>query len=103
MSRHVSITSYLIKQKKDFATDRYEEEMKKELSKMIREEIGAIASFKQACIVKKLPKTRSGKILRGTMRKIADSQEYPVPSTIDDPAILGEVEKALQRLGYAKK
>jgi propionyl-CoA synthetase len=81
--------------------ERDEEEMKKELAKLIREEIGAIASFKQACIVKRLPKTRSGKILRGTMRKIADSQEYSIPSTIDDPAILGEIEEALKRIGYA--
>jgi propionyl-CoA synthetase len=70
---------------------------------MIREERGAIACFKQAVIVKQLPKTRSGKILRGTMRKIADSQEYSVPSTIDDPATLGEIEEALKRMGYAKK
>jgi propionyl-CoA synthetase len=71
--------------------------------KTIREEIGAIANFKQAVIVKRLPKTRSGKILRGTMRKIADGQEYSVPSTIDDPAILGEIEEALKRIGYANK
>jgi propionyl-CoA synthetase len=79
------------------------EELRQELVKMIREEIGAIACFKQAVIVKRLPKTRSGKILRGTMRKIADSKEYSVPSTIDDPAILGEIEEALNRIGYAKK
>jgi propionyl-CoA synthetase len=83
--------------------ERDEGELRQELVKMIREEIGAIACFKQAVIVKRLPKTRSGKILRGTMRKIADSKEYSVPSTIDDPAILGEIEEALNRIGYAKK
>lgn len=83
-------------------TERDEEELRLELVKMIREEIGAIANFKQAAIVKRLPKTRSGKILRGTMRKIADSQEYTTPSTIDDPAILGEMEEALKKMGYAK-
>jgi len=79
-----------------------EEEMKKELVSMIREEIGAIASFKQAVIVKRLPKTRSGKILRGTMRKIADSREFSMPSTIDDPVILDEIREALQKIGYAR-
>jgi len=79
-----------------------EEEIKQELVQMIRSEIGAIANFKQAAIVARLPKTRSGKILRGTMRKIADSREYSIPPTIDDPAILGEIEEALKRMGYAK-
>jgi propionyl-CoA synthetase len=78
-------------------------ELNSELVKMVREQIGAIASFKQSNIVARLPKTRSGKILRGTMRKIADGQQYRVPSTIDDPAILGEIEEALQDIGYAKK
>jgi propionyl-CoA synthetase len=54
-------------------------------------------------VVKRLPKTRSGKILRGTMRKIADGEPYSVPSTIDDPAILGEIEVALKSVGYPKK
>ncbi len=83
--------------------EREEGELQQELVKMIREEIGAIACFKQAVIVKQLPKTRSGKILRGTMRKIADGKEYSVPSTIDDPATLGVIEEALKRIGYAKK
>jgi len=52
--------------------------------------------------VKRLPKTRSGKILRGTMKKIADGAEYKVPATIDDPAILGEIGESLQRIGYAR-
>jgi propionyl-CoA synthetase len=79
-----------------------EEQLRQELARMIREEIGAIANFKQSAIVERLPKTRSGKILRGIMRKIADSKEYTIPSTIDDPAILGEIEEALKRIGYAK-
>jgi propionyl-CoA synthetase len=64
-----------------------------ELSHMIREQIGAIASFKNAMIVKRLPKTRSGKILRKTMRKMLDAEQYTVPSTIDDPAILDEIKE----------
>ena len=69
---------------------------------MLREKIGAIACFRESNCVARLPKTRSGKILRGTMVKIADSQEYKVPATIDDPAILDEIRDALQGLGYAK-
>ncbi len=83
--------------------NRDEADVKKELVKMIREEIGGIACFKEAAVVGRLPKTRSGKILRSTMRKIADGEAYTAPSTIDDPAILGEVETAMQRVGYAKK
>jgi propionyl-CoA synthetase len=79
------------------------DEIKKELIQMVREQIGAIASFKSVVIVARLPKTRSGKILRGTMRKIADGAEYSVPSTIDDPATLGEIEDALKTIGYAGK
>jgi propionyl-CoA synthetase len=75
----------------------------KELVDMIRDQIGAVAAFKQAVIVKRLPKTRSGKILRSTMRKIADGQEFTVPSTIDDPACLDEIEDAAKTLGYGKK
>ena len=77
--------------------------IQKELVQMIRDQIGAIACFKEASVVGRLPKTRSGKILRGTMRKIADGEQYRVPSTIDDPAILGEIETALKGIGYAKK
>lgn len=54
-------------------------------------------------MVKRLPKTRSGKIPRGAMRKIADSEPFAMPSTIDDPATLGEIEEALKKVGYAKK
>ena len=68
---------------------------------MIRERIGPVAAFKTALVVKRLPKTRSGKILRGTIQRIADCQEYKPPATIDDPATLGEIEEALRSAGYA--
>jgi propionyl-CoA synthetase len=74
-----------------------------DLVRMIREQIGAVAAFKQAMVVKRLPKTRSGKILRGTMRKIADGKDFQVPSTIDDPAVLDEIGEGLKVIGYAKK
>jgi len=77
-------------------------EIKKELIKMVREQIGAVASFKQATIVKRLPKTRSGKILRGVMRKISDGESYIVPSTIDDPDVLQEIGESFKSLGYGK-
>ena len=69
---------------------------------MVRERIGPVAAFKQATIVERLPKTRSGKVLRGTMRSIADRQPYSVPATIDDPAILDEITEALRRCGYGR-
>jgi propionyl-CoA synthetase len=72
-----------------------------ELVQMVRDQIGAVASFKEAVVVKRLPKTRSGKILRGTMRRIADGESYHIPSTIDDPAILEEIEEALKRIKFA--
>jgi len=62
---------------------------------MIREKVGPVASFKLAIVVKRLPKTRSGKVLRGTVRKIADNEPYKVPATIDDPTILDEIKKDL--------
>ncbi len=74
-----------------------------DLVNMVREQIGALACFKQAVIVKRLPKTRSGKILRATIRKITDGEAYQVPSTIDDPAILGEIEDAVGSIGLGKK
>ncbi|MEP3333695.1 propionate-CoA ligase PrpE [Sedimentitalea sp.] len=73
-----------------------------EVVKLVREKIGPVAAFKLAVVVDRLPKTRSGKILRGTMVKIADSETYKMPATIDDPAILDEIKEALQTIGYAK-
>jgi len=78
-------------------------EISQELVQMVRNEIGAIACFKLASVVKRLPKTRSGKILRGTMRKIANGEEYKIPSTIDDPAILSEIEIVIKEMGLGKK
>jgi propionyl-CoA synthetase len=69
----------------------------------VREQIGPVAAFKQACVVARLPKTRSGKILRGTMRKIADSEAYRTPPTIEDPGTLDEIRAALEAMGYAKQ
>jgi propionyl-CoA synthetase len=81
--------------------DRPEAELRRELIQRVREEIGPVAAFKLVAAVARLPKTRSGKILRGTMKSIADRKPHKVPATIDDPAILAEIEAALQRLGYA--
>lgn len=81
---------------------RAHEEIKADLVRMVRERIGPVAAFKKVAIVDRLPKTRSGKVLRATMRKIADGQEYRVPPTIDDPAILDEVTEALKSIGYAR-
>jgi propionyl-CoA synthetase len=69
---------------------------------MVRDRIGPVAAFKTATVVKRLPKTRSGKILRGTIQKIADNKEFKTPATIDDPATLSEMEEALNRIGFAK-
>jgi propionyl-CoA synthetase len=71
-----------------------------EAVQLVRDSIGPVAAFKTAAVVERLPKTRSGKILRGTMRRIADGEEYTTPATIDDPVILEEIEGALTRLGY---
>jgi propionyl-CoA synthetase len=73
-----------------------------ETVQLVRERIGPVAVFKQAVVVERLPKTRSGKILRGTMRRIADAEEYSTPATIDDPAILDEIASALERIGYGE-
>ena len=62
---------------------------------MVRDTIGPVAAFKTVIVIKRLPKTRSGKILRGTIRKIADNEEYKVPATIDDPVILTEIKEDL--------
>ncbi len=82
--------------------EREEDRVVPELVSLVRESIGPVAVFKQAALVKRLPKTRSGKVLRGTMRKIADGETYKVPPTIDDPAILDEITADLKRLGYPK-
>ena len=74
----------------------------KQCVKLVRDKIGPVAAFKLCTVVDRLPKTRSGKILRATMVKIADSAEFKMPATIDDPAILDEIRAALQPMGYAK-
>lgn len=79
-----------------------DEDLCQELIALVRKEIGAVAVFKLVAIVKRLPKTRSGKILRGTMRKIANGESYTAPATIDDPTILDEITTALKQLGYPK-
>jgi propionyl-CoA synthetase len=71
-----------------------------EVAALVRQRVGAIASLKSVLVVERLPKTRSGKILRGTMRSIADGEEYRMPATIDDPAILPEIAEALTKAGY---
>ena len=73
-----------------------------EVVQMVRNKIGPVAAFKLAVVVDRLPKTRSGKILRGIMVKIADGAEYKMPATIDDPAILDEIKTALHGIGYAQ-
>lgn len=81
--------------------DRPHDEITAECVKLVREKIGPVAAFKLALVVDRLPKTRSGKILRGTMVKIADDEAYKMPATIDDPAILDEIKVALREIGYA--
>lgn len=77
------------------------EEIITEAVRQIREQIGPVAAFKMATVVKRLPKTRSGKILRGTIQKIADNREFKIPATIDDPEILEEIKSALEGIGLA--
>ena len=74
--------------------------IEKQAVQLIRDKIGAVASFKFACVVPRLPKTRSGKILRATMRKVADAEPFKTPATIDDPAILDEIANALRAKGH---
>ena len=83
--------------------ERDHDEIVAELVQRVRERLGPVAAFRQACVVSRLPKTRSGKILRGTMRAIADGEAYKVPATVDDPEILPEIEVALGGLGYARE
>ena len=73
-----------------------------EVVQLVRQQIGPVAAFKLATVVKRLPKTRSGKILRATMQKIADGEDYKAPATIDDPEILDEITAALKTIGYPK-
>ena len=83
--------------------DRNPEDIVTEVIHLVRDKIGPVAAFKTATVVKRLPKTRSGKILRGTMRSIADKKDYKVPATIDDYAILDEIEESLGKIGYGRK
>jgi propionyl-CoA synthetase len=71
------------------------EELIREIVQLVRSQIGPVADFKHAVVVERLPKTRSGKVLRGTMQKIADHEDYKVPPTIDDASILFEIADAL--------
>jgi len=72
------------------------ETISKECVQLVRDKVGPVAAFKTVIVVKRLPKTRSGKVLRGTMRKIADKEDYKMPATIDDPDILIEITKNLK-------
>jgi propionyl-CoA synthetase len=81
---------------------RGESEIVRELVERVRDRIGPVASFKAATVVKRLPKTRSGKVLRGTMKRIADGTEWKMPATIDDPTILDEIAESLKTLGYPR-
>ena len=83
--------------------DRLGEDIVTELVERIRQQIGPVAAFKTALVVTRLPKTRSGKILRGTMKKIADGGTWTMPATIDDPVILEEITSALQGVGYPRQ
>jgi propionyl-CoA synthetase len=78
------------------------DEIVREVVQMVRDRIGPVASFRTATVVKRLPKTRSGKILRGTIQKIADNKEWKMPATIDDPVVFDEISEALGTIGYAK-
>ena len=74
-------------------------EIEKEIVALVRERLGPVAAFKLAITVARLPKTRSGKILRGTIKKIADGEPWTMPATIDDPAILDEIGSAMKERG----
>jgi len=81
--------------------DREVADIERDCVALVRQEIGPVAAFKTAIVVQRLPKTRSGKILRGTMSKICDSEAWKMPATIDDPAILDEITEAVVARGYA--
>jgi len=77
------------------------EQIRKELIQKVRDDIGPVAAFKSVAIVEKLPKTRSGKILRGTLRAIADNQSWTMPATIEDASVLDDITVSLRSLGFA--
>ena len=79
------------------------DEIAAELVQMVRKELGALACFRQCAVVKALPKTRSGKILRATIRKIADGEDFEIPSTIEDASVLTGITESARILGYGKK
>lgn len=81
---------------------RSDQEVVDEVVKLVRDTIGPVAAFKSCTVIQRLPKTRSGKILRGTMRKLADNEDFKMPATIDDPAILEEIGESLLKLGFGK-
>jgi len=83
--------------------DREPDEITFEAVALVRTQIGPVAAFKTAIVVQRVPKTRSGKILRATMQKIADGRPYQTPATIDDPDILPEIHDALRQIGYANQ
>jgi propionyl-CoA synthetase len=78
------------------------EQITRECVALVRQKIGPVAAFRDCVVVDRLPKTRSGKILRGTMRSIADGKDYKMPATIDDPIILDEITAALKEIGFPK-
>ncbi|NNE37189.1 MAG: AMP-binding protein, partial [Gammaproteobacteria bacterium] len=80
--------------------DRDADDITKEVVQKVRDEIGPVVAFKTALVVSQLPKTRSGKVLRGTIRKIADGEPWKMPATIDNPAILDEITDTLKNVGY---
>ncbi len=82
--------------------DKAHEDVAKECVQMVRDRIGPVAAFKHVAVVQRLPKTRSGKILRATIKKIADSEEFKMPATIEDPGVLEDIGHALKQLGFAQ-
>jgi propionyl-CoA synthetase len=83
--------------------DRNRTELAAELVDLVRKRIGPVASFKTAIVVKRLPKTRSGKIVRGTVKKIADGVPWTVPATIDDATSLEEISTELSAIGFPRR
>jgi propionyl-CoA synthetase len=82
---------------------RSQDEIIAELVQLVREKIGPVASFKVATVVNRLPKTRSGKIVRGTIKKMADGAEYRIPPTIEDATVIDEIKVNLNALGYPRQ